>query len=93
MCLQHAGSKPCRRLLGLSNMKVMVSPLSSAFIVTMSSLPAHFMIFARLLRLMPASVDMIQHRSSYSGVYCIQPRSRPKVCSVVNAKQLWITIA
>jgi hypothetical protein len=35
-------------------MKVTVSPSSAAFMVTMSSLPAHFKILARLPKLMPA---------------------------------------
>lgn len=37
-----------------SNMNVTVSPSSAAFIVTISSFPAHFKILARLAKLMPA---------------------------------------
>lgn len=44
--------------LGLSNMSVTVSPSSAAFMVTTSSLPAHFRILAKLFRLRPAASAM-----------------------------------
>ena len=55
----------CAHSLGLSNMKVTVSPSSAAFMVTMSSLPAHLRILARLPRLMPdaaAAADQEKNR-------------------------------
>ena len=46
--------EPDRCSLGVSKTKLTVSPLSSAFIVMMSSLPAHLSILAMLFRFMPA---------------------------------------
>lgn len=83
-CCRHAWNqrptrRPERRLggnrteaersLGDSNMKVMVSPLSSLFMVMASSLPAHLRILLRLASFMPGAGGW-RGRGSVVGRLC-----------------------